>query len=110
MYRGTTFTRKGPPPGPYSSPVHRALWWSEGGVRFLMGEVPLYVQPNSSISYMFGTHNSVSIICGAHDNRKVDDGMHVGGMVDVTSAVHPCSPLLQGLMAPPSLARLSSTQ
>ena len=34
--------KKPPPPGPYSRPMPGALWWSMGGWRFLMSEVPLY--------------------------------------------------------------------
>ena len=45
-YRGTSLIRNSPPlgpyRGPYSRPMPRALWWSEGGWRFLMSEVPLY--------------------------------------------------------------------
>ena len=33
-------SRKRPPLGPYSRPMPRALWWSLGGVFFLMSEVP----------------------------------------------------------------------
>ena len=42
LYRGTSLIRKRLALGPYSSPMPRALWWSEGGRRFLMSEVPLY--------------------------------------------------------------------
>ena len=40
-YRDTSFIRKIDHPGPYSRTMTRALWWSEGGVLFLMSEVPL---------------------------------------------------------------------
>ena len=30
-----------PPSGPYRRPMPRVLGWSQGGGRFLMGEVPL---------------------------------------------------------------------
>ncbi|KAJ1475979.1 hypothetical protein T484DRAFT_1966882, partial [Baffinella frigidus] len=43
-YRGTSLIRHQLPFGPYSRPMPRALWWSlGGGGRFLMSEVPLYV-------------------------------------------------------------------
>ena len=37
----TSFIRKHPLLRPYSRPVLRVLWWSWGGERFLMSEVPL---------------------------------------------------------------------
>ena len=40
-YRGTSLMRNSAPLGPYSRTMRRALWWSEGGVLFLMSEVPL---------------------------------------------------------------------
>ena len=40
-YRGTSPIRKRLPLGPYSRHMPRALWWSYGGGRFLMSEVPL---------------------------------------------------------------------
>ena len=40
-YRGTSLIRNSAPPGPYSGNMSRALWWSWGGGRFLMSEVPL---------------------------------------------------------------------
>ena len=40
-YRGTWFVRDCLPTGPYSRTMSRALWWSSGGGRFLMNEVPL---------------------------------------------------------------------
>ena len=39
--QGTSLIRNCRPLGPYSRPVPRALWWSQGGGRFLMSEVPL---------------------------------------------------------------------
>jgi len=42
IYRGTSLIRNSLSLGPYSRTVPRALWWSEGGGRFLMSEVPLY--------------------------------------------------------------------
>ena len=42
LYRGTSPIRKRPPLGPYSRAMPRGLWWSLGGGRFLMSEVPLY--------------------------------------------------------------------
>ena len=41
-YRGTSLIRNSAPLGPYSRTMPRALWWSYGGGRFLMSEVPLY--------------------------------------------------------------------
>ena len=41
-YRGTSPIRKRTPLGPYRRPMPRILGGSEGGGRFLMGEVPLY--------------------------------------------------------------------
>ena len=42
LYRGTSLVRKRSPLGPYCRPMPRDLWWSCGGVLFLMREVPLY--------------------------------------------------------------------
>ena len=41
-YRGTSLIRPPPPAGPCRSPMIRVLWWSWGGWRFLMSNVPLY--------------------------------------------------------------------
>ena len=41
-YRGTSLRRKRLPLGPHSTPMPRVLVRSQGGERFLMGEVPLY--------------------------------------------------------------------
>ena len=40
-YRGTSLIRNSATLGPYSRNTPRALWWSYGGGRFLMSEVPL---------------------------------------------------------------------
>jgi len=50
-YRGTSLIRTRPPLGPYSRPMPRGLWWSWGGVRFLMSEVPLYRNPSLKNPY-----------------------------------------------------------
>ena len=42
LYRDTSLIRNRLSLGPYSRPMPRALWWSYGGGRFLMSEVPLY--------------------------------------------------------------------
>ena len=42
QYRGTSLIRNRPTLAPYSRLMSRALWWSQGGWRFLMSEVPLY--------------------------------------------------------------------
>jgi len=42
-YRGTSLIRKRSPLGPYRRAIPRVLGGSEGGGRFLMGEVPLYL-------------------------------------------------------------------
>ena len=45
MYRlvqGYLAHKKHPPLGPYRMTLPRVLWWSWGGGRFLMSEVPLY--------------------------------------------------------------------
>jgi len=47
-YRGTSLIRNRSPLGPYSSHMHRDLWWSYGGGRFLMSEVPLYPKADRS--------------------------------------------------------------
>ena len=44
-YKGTSLTRKRNPLGPYHRPLPRVLGGSQGGGRFLMGEVPLYALP-----------------------------------------------------------------
>ena len=41
VYRGTSVIRKRTPVGPYSRTMPRVLGGSQGGLRFLMGEVPL---------------------------------------------------------------------
>ena len=41
MRRGTSLIRNILSPRPCSRPMHMALWWSLGGGRFLMSEVPL---------------------------------------------------------------------
>jgi len=41
-YKGTSVTRKRPPPGPYRRPMRRVLGGVQGGGRFFVGEVPLY--------------------------------------------------------------------
>ena len=48
VYRGTSLTRNRTTLGPYSRPMPRALWWSYGGWRCLMREVPLYKWESSS--------------------------------------------------------------
>ena len=40
-YRGISLIRKRTPPGPFRRPMPRVLGGSQGGGRFLMGEVPL---------------------------------------------------------------------
>jgi len=40
-YRGTSLIKNSHPLGPYSRPMPRALWWSQGGMRFVVSEVPL---------------------------------------------------------------------
>jgi hypothetical protein len=40
-YRGTSLIRPPPPVGPYTRTMSRAVWWSQGGVPFLMSEVPM---------------------------------------------------------------------
>ena len=42
-YRGTSLIRKRHPVGPYSRAMPRDLWGSQGGLRFLMSEVTLYL-------------------------------------------------------------------
>ena len=44
MYRGTSLIRKRTPLGLYRRPMPRVLGGFWGGGRFLMGEVPLYLQ------------------------------------------------------------------
>jgi len=41
LYMGTSLIRNSLTLGPYSRPMPKALWWSSGGWRFLMNEVPL---------------------------------------------------------------------
>ena len=41
-YMGTSLIRELSPLGPYRRPMPRVLGGSEGGARFLMGEVPLH--------------------------------------------------------------------
>ena len=43
VYRGTSLIRNQSPLGPYSRNMTLALSWSNGGVLFLMSEVPLYL-------------------------------------------------------------------
>ena len=44
-YRGTSLMRNTPLVGPYRRPMPMVLEGSQGGGRFLMGEVPPYVGP-----------------------------------------------------------------
>ena len=44
MYRGTSTIRNSARLGPYSRNMPRALWWSWGGSRFVLSEVPLYTK------------------------------------------------------------------
>jgi len=59
-YRVTSLIRKRTPLGPYRRPVPRALWWSWGGWRFLMSEVPLYtlhiLEASSHLSWFLATY------------------------------------------------------
>ena len=41
-YRGASLIRNCAPLGPYSRIMPRALWWANGGGRFIVSEVPLY--------------------------------------------------------------------
>ena len=41
LYRVSSLTRERIPLGPYRMPMPRAPWWSKGGERSLMGEIPL---------------------------------------------------------------------
>ena len=41
-YRGTSLIINSALLGPFSSTMHRALWWVLGGGRFFMSKVPLY--------------------------------------------------------------------
>ena len=41
IYMGTSLIRNNPLLGPYSRTMRRAISWSEGVGRFLMGEVPM---------------------------------------------------------------------
>ena len=43
VYRGNSLTRKRTPLGPYRRPMPRVLGGSGGGWRFVMCEVPLYL-------------------------------------------------------------------
>ena len=43
-YRDASLTRKRKPLGPYRKPMLRVLEGSQGGGRFLLGEVPLHVK------------------------------------------------------------------
>ena len=43
-YKGTSLIRKHPPLGPYSKDMPRPLWRSKGERRFVISEVPLYLQ------------------------------------------------------------------
>ena len=57
-HRGTSLIRTRNPLGPYRRPMPRALGGSQGGGRFLMGEVPLYtLQPSP-----FTLHPSLCIL------------------------------------------------
>ena len=42
FYSGTSLIKDRALLGPYSSTVHKSLWWVPGGDRFLMSEVTLY--------------------------------------------------------------------
>ena len=42
-YRGTSLISNTPLLGPYNRTIPRFLWWSQGGVLFLMSEVLLKI-------------------------------------------------------------------
>ena len=44
--RGASLIRTPPPVGPYRRPMPTVIWWSSGGVLFLMSDVPLYPLPS----------------------------------------------------------------
>ena len=47
LYRCISLIRNCPPTGPYHRNMPRTLWRSQGGVQFLMSEVPLYSRCNT---------------------------------------------------------------
>ena len=53
VYRGTSLSRNCTPLGPYRRPIPRVLGGSQGGGRFLMGEVPLYDEESGQLNARF---------------------------------------------------------
>jgi hypothetical protein len=49
-YRGTLLIGNGPPVGPYSTTIPRALWWPWGKSRFLSWRYPCKVQQCATLS------------------------------------------------------------
>ena len=50
--QGCLAIRNRSPLGPYSRLMPRALWWSWGGRRFLMSEVPLFCNPTLPSNFL----------------------------------------------------------
>ena len=78
---GSLELRAPPPPvGPYSSPVHRALWWSQRDGLFLTSEVPLYHRGEG----LLGAYRISSTLTVGRLLYQVDDGDE-----DDLSSAHP---------------------
>ena len=55
-YMGTSLIKKRTLLGPYSGPVPRALWGSQGGGRFLRSKVPLSISAYAATRHWRGRH------------------------------------------------------
>ena len=53
-YRGTSLIKKRTPLGPYRRPMPRVPGGSEGGWRFLLGKVPLYLEGQARVGQRHG--------------------------------------------------------
>ena len=68
--QGYLTSRKRSPLGPYSRTTPRALWWTWGGGRFLMGEVPLYpFRIHSQRGHSWRYRNLPLHVVEAHDQK-----------------------------------------
>ena len=75
LYRGTSLLRNCLPLGPYSNPMPRVLWWSQGGGGVLMSEVPVYAYldlatPISSLKMRVAALYARARRRGSHDSRE----------------------------------------
>ena len=64
VYTGALLMRNSAPLEPYTRTMPRALWWSQGGVLFLMSEVPLYTSGVKPVDRDVGPQLLGRSVCG----------------------------------------------